>query len=532
MKPNQWFPGADLGLPDAERFRLWLSGLPRDRPGSAAQALIDELQRFRAAGSRQRSALLEAARETVLDLVREVERKLAVSPLPLEQELQLEFLAANALLKTVAAGHAGIAQEYRRKWIGIGHAKSVRLAVVQAMQFQAQRLVLAYRVYARGSKSAWSELHRLYRSARSGGFAGQIPPGTAASPERIYLDALLLDFAEPTKLAPGELEQVRLYIERHAALAEIEDAQAAARCPTNARFLLKAGETGAGRSLIRAGKTPIEEGDLVLNCNRLVARIKEQIGALESGIDPAHLGLPQAGNPPQCIELLGNLLRLWSATPKRRFSRQKFRPRVDLVVGLDSLWSYLAGPANRRRTDTLPVKVDTSEWSIGNESPGGFSLQYIAGNAAPVGVGEIVGLRPRELNAVYICLTRRVVTGDLQSLELGLQKLAPGGISTTIPLETEDGFGRRQARAVRVIVLPRLPSAGNGPAIIAPAQTLQPGVPVHLQQRGGTLRMRVDRLLDRSHGCEIFALTPSTGTLRTPRPPDAPAAAEGAAFPG
>lgn len=530
MKPNKWLSGAGQEAPDPERFRLWLAGLPMDRPGIAAQALMAELERYRATGSRQRNALLDAARETVFELVRKVEDRLSVCTLPLDQDLQLEFLAANALLKAVAAGHAGIARENRRKWIGIGYAKSIRHAVVQAMQFQARRLVLAYRVYARGSKSAWSELHRLYRAARSGGFAGQIPPGAEASPERIYLNALLLDFAEPTKLAPGELELVRSYIERHAALAEIQDAQAAARSGTDACFLLKAGEVCAGRSLVRAGRTPIVEDDLVLNCKRLVAHIKEQIGALESGSDPAQPGLPPSASLPQYIELLGNLHCLWNATPKRRFSRQKFKPRVDLVVGLDALWSYLAGPANRRRTDALPMKVDTSEWSIGNESPGGFSLQYLAGNAAPVHVGEIVGLRPRELNAVFICLTRRVVTGDLQSLELGLQKLAPGGVPTMISLESEDGSGHRQARAIRVIVLPRLPSAGNAPAIIAPALTLQPGVLVHLQQRGGALRLKVARLLDRCPGCEIFALTPDSGISRPLPTPDAPAASQSAAI--
>jgi hypothetical protein len=502
--------GAGADLLDVERFQAWLAALPMARPGVAAQALMNELLRFRGANSRTRVKLYEAALETVGRLVREVEKQLAASPLPLEQEVQLVFLATNALLKTLAACYAGVADEIAQKWIGIGFARPLRLATVRAMEFQALRLDLAYRVYARGSKSAWTELHRLYRIARNGGFASQKPAGAGASAEQIYVHALLMDFADPTKLAPGELERVRFYVSRHARYAQLEEAAAAKkdREGLDACFLIKPGDSRAGRALARIGNTPIEAGDMVLRCSRLLAKLQGQIGGLEKGVEPARLGLPLAARQPQYVALMRNLHRLWSAPPMRRYSRQKFKPRVDLVVGFDALWTCLAGPANRRRTDELPVKVDTSEWAIANESPGGFSLHYLAGNAAPVRVGEVVGLRPRDQSVVHVCLTRRVVTGDLQSLELGLQNLAPGGMPTMVSIESTDKRGHRQVRAVRVIVLPKLPSAGEGPALIAPAQTIQPGISVYLQQRNGPLRLRVSKPIEQCPGCEVFALLP------------------------
>lgn len=526
MNLNDFLAGnGNPGAFDPERFQAWLATLPADRPGVAAQALMNELRRFRAANSRTRIKLLEASLETAHKLVREVETRLAASPLPLEQSVQLMFIATNALLKMLAACYAEIADEINGKWIGIGFAKPLRLAVVRAIQFQAQRLDLAYRVYARGSKSAWTELHRLYRIARSGGFATHKPPGVQASAEQIYVHALLLDFAEPTKLAPGELDRVRFYVERHAKFALLEEAAGTKKgeASLDACFLIKAKDARAGRSLMRAGNTAVGPGDLVLRCNRLLAKLQGQIGGVERGIEPAKLGLPLAARQPNYLSLMRNLHRLWSAPPMRRFSRQKFKPRVDLVVGFDLLWTYLAGPANRRRTDALPVKIDTSEWAIGNESPGGFSLQYIAGNAAPVRVGEVVGLRPRDQSIVHICLTRRVVTGDLQSLELGLQNLAPGGMPTMVSLESTDRQGRTQARAVRVIVLAKLPSAGNGPALIAPAQALKPGVPVYLQQRNGPLRLWVGKPVEQCPGCEVFALVPYAPAAQPPASPESPA---------
>jgi cyclic-di-GMP-binding protein len=514
MKLNDLLPlGNGSASFDPERLQAWLGTLPYERPGVAAQALMNELKQFAKANSRTRLKLYEASLDTARKLVREVEKQLANSALPLEQDMQLVLIATNALLKSLAAGYAGVADEINHKWIGIGFAKPLRLAVVRAMEFQAQRLDLAYRVYARGSKSAWSEMHRLYRIARNGGFATHKPPEAQAGAEEIYVNALLLDFADPNKLAPGELERVRFYVERHARFALLDDAVAVRKKddePIDACFLIKPKDTRAGRSLVRAGKAPIESSDLVLRCNRLLAKLQGQITGIEKGVEPARLGLPLAARQPQYVALMRNLHRLWSAPPMRRFSRQKFKPRVDLVVGLDTLWTYLAGPANRRRTDDLPVKIDTSEWAIGNESPGGFSLLYIAGNAAPVKVGEVVGLRPRDQSTVHLCLTRRVVTGDLQSLELGLQKLAQGGTPTMVSLETTDKQGRKQVKAVRVIVLPRLPSAGDGPALIAPAQAIRPGVSVYLQQRNGPLRLSVTRPIEQSPSCDVFALIPFT----------------------
>ncbi len=529
MKLNELLPlGNGATNFDPDRFQAWLATLPFERPGVAAQALMHEVQQFAKANSRTRLKLYEATLDTARKLLREVERQLANCALPLEQDMQLVLIASNALLKTMAAGYAGVADEINHKWIGIGFAKPLRLAVVRAMEFQAQRLDLAYRVYARGSKSAWAEMHRLYRIARTGGFAAEKPPGTQLSAEQIYVNALLLDFAEPNKLAPGELERVRFYVERHARFALLEDAGAARKKEAesiDACFLIKPKDTRAGRSLVRAGKTPVEPNDLVLRCSRLLTKLQGQITGIERGVEPARLGLPLAAKQPQYVALMRSLHRLWSAPPMRRFSRQKFKPRVDLVVGLDTLWTYLAGPANRRRTDDRPVKVDTSEWTIGNESPGGFSLQYIAGNAAPVKVGEIVGLRPRDQSAVHLCLTRRVVTGDLQSLELGLQKLAPGGTPTMISLESTDRQGRKQVKAVRVIVLPKLPAAGDGPALIAPAQAIRPGVSVYLQQRNGPLRLSVARPIEQSPSCEVFALIPYTSAGQSQPVPGSAAAA-------
>ena len=502
--------------PDPDRFQVWLGTLPFDRPAVAARALVKELQRLRDASNvRTRLKMLEAAVESARRLAHESEKEISHATLPLSPELQQTFVAANGLLKMLAAAYAGIAEEISRKWIGIGFARPLRLAVVRAMQFQAQRLSLAYRVYARGSNSAWSDLHHLYRIARNGGFANITPPGTAATAEQIYVNALLLAFSEPTKMAPGELERVRFYVERHAKLAQLEEAPAAqpGEKPMDACFLIKPKEARAGRSLVRASKIAIEPGDLILRCNRLLAKLQGQIGGIERGIEPVKLGLPLAARQPQFTALLHNLHRLWSAPPLRRFSRHHFKPRVDIVVGFEALWTFLAGPAFHRRTAEGGLedrRLELSEWAIGNESPIGFSLQYIGGNGGPVCVGELVGMRPREQSTVHICITRRVVSSDLQHFELGLQKLAPVAVHTLITAFQAGASGSVSPRRLRAIILPRLPGQGNVLAFAVPSKTVTTGTRVRVPREGSEVMLQVAACIEQCPSCDIFALATPT----------------------
>ncbi|MCZ7655892.1 MAG: hypothetical protein M5R42_18945 [Rhodocyclaceae bacterium] len=224
-----------------------------------------------------------------------------------------------------------------------------------------------------------------------------------------------------------------------------------------------------------------------------------------------------------------NLHRLWSAPPRaasagRNSSRASTWSSVSTCCG-----PYLAGPANRRRTDALPVKIDTSEWAIGNRKPRGFPAIHRRqrGSGARRRGRRPAPARPERGD---ICLTRRVVTGDLQSLELGLQNLAPGGMPTMVSVETTDKQGRKQVKAVRVIILSRLPSAGDGPALIAPAQALKPGVSVYLQQRKGPLRLWVSKPVEQCPGCEVFALVPFTPAGQAPIPREAAATASDTAM--
>ena len=86
------------------------------------------------------------------------------------------------------------------------------------------------------------------------------------------------------------------------------------------------------------------------------------------------------------------------STATRRFSRMRFKPRADLVIGMLDVTLFLSSAAYRRRRDDGskrgPGAPAISEWALVDESPDGFGVRYIRGDIAAVEVGDVVALRP------------------------------------------------------------------------------------------------------------------------------------------
>jgi cyclic-di-GMP-binding protein len=509
---------------EPDQLEEWLAGLPSHQPLEATRALAQQLAHVRKAdlAVRTRLKLMETMRDKAESLLPPIEERLNHATLPLPPALQQAVVAVNALLKELASGYAATAARMSGKWYGLGFQKPLRIAVTQGLRLNLRRLRLAYRVYAHGSRSAWTGLHRLYGIARAAGIAAAAANG-AETPQRIYVEALLLAFAEPAKFAPGELDRVRLYIDRYGHLARLDAAATLGERREPAAFLIRPSEAASGRSLLKWGDRELQPGDLVLRCGALVEKVNAQIAGLERGTPPARLGLPKMAEQPQYAVMLHTLASLWGAPPLRSFRRLHFRPRVNAVVGFAALWSFIGGDAFRRRAqDGAPQAVphgDLTEWTVINESPDGFALRYVSGNATGVKVGEILGLRPRGGSAVHVCVARRAES-TVASLELGTQVLASRAVAATITLPGESAASAQNH--LRVILLPRMPAIGNAPALLAPPAALDRGIEFALPLRGKRVMMRIARRIEQTPSCEVYALESAGAQMGAPHE-DAPA---------
>jgi hypothetical protein len=492
-----------------EELHRWVDELLLAPPEKAAAELCAHLLRVRGTVNRHaRLRMLDMLVEPCRKVTEVFEAELNRAHHPLSLARQRQVVTGNELLKLHAACYRKTAEELSGKWLGLGFSKVLPGAVAQAMDLERRRITLAFRAYSAGSGSAWKSLHQLYGTARRGGFAEQVVAAAADSPTGLFVKSLLLAFAEPARLGPGELDRVRFYLDRHAGLTELHHAPGTVRelADRDGCFLIRKQDDGPGHALRKRNSPEVADGDLVLDCGPLLKKLREQIDGIEHGVLPSKLGLPTVARRPHYIVLLRNLLALWSVPPQRRHPRQHFMPRIDLVAGFDDLWSFIAGPAfSRRNGDFLSALASTSpgisEWTIANESPVGFALQHVSGAAGDLSVGALAGLRPKDRSVVHVCIVRRLVSGK-QRPALGLQKLAPFAVPTMITLRRSTGEGA----ASRAIVLLNVPSLSGGAAVIVRPNLLQSGIRIPFRNGDQRLTGMTGAPIMRCPAYDIFAL--------------------------
>jgi hypothetical protein len=492
----------------ADTLQSRLAGLAGEDPPEALlrvhQALRDVLSAETSV--RRRLKLLQLLTERAEPALVAVEYSLDNAVLPLSNQLQQSANSANHLLKVLGRGYADIATRITGKWAKLGFVAPLRSAVSRAMRAEARRVGLAYRVYSRGSSSAWVQMYRLYSMARVEGIdMAPSEPGQLA-PHRIYVDALLLALAEPNALSPVERRLVRAQIKTYGVLAKIKPASAISGS-RSARFLIRPGARTPAHPLRRLLPDMLKPYDFVLDCARLVPAIEGRMVEMQQ--EKLVVKPPQAQKQlAESEDVLTKLNVAWSAPRGRTNHRINMRPRVDVVVGFESIWGYLAGPAFRRRSEdepdtSVPIDLGQSEWSVLNISPEGLSLRYISGDTARISVGELVGVRQRDRRALDICVARHVQTADSNDLLLGLEGLGPRALPVTLGRHV----GNRQQR-YKAIVLTRMPKLQDAAGLLAPPEAVVIGTDIRVREAARELHTRVERKIDRIVSCELFMLSP------------------------
>ncbi|MBL8488806.1 MAG: hypothetical protein JNK22_17200 [Rhodocyclaceae bacterium] len=492
--------GGSRGDRESAALRAWLEGLAGSPPEEMATAIARRLPGLVAAQANHhmRLKLLDAFDVAVEQFLPDLERRIAGFPLPLGADHQAVALAADNLLKALALAYGAVAIGIESHKFGSGLAQLWRNAAARAIAARARRKVLACRVYAAPSPTSWRQMHRIYRRARLRGCAADERAGQSI--EATYVAALLFAFANPSKFSRRDQEAILGAIDRLGRLASLRPPTDAERARGGDRdlFLIPADEAGPGRPLHRVTASAIGPEGLILDCSRLASALREAAdGPAGHGLEPA---------------LAECLAGMWGGQQARRFSRVRFKPRADLVSGLERVVRFIEGEAlQRRRQDRGAAAASgrghengLSEWAIENESPDSYGLRFLKGDAGRLEVGDLIGMRPRESARVHVCLVRRVSNAGQTRLELGLQELAPGALAVEFIGSTPGEIGRG-------ILLPAMPAHGRLPGLVAPPGSVATGDDITLRREGSFRSYRAGRCLEACEGVELFGLEPPAG---------------------
>ncbi|MCP5268915.1 MAG: hypothetical protein H6943_07750 [Zoogloeaceae bacterium] len=483
---RNWLPlgRRDDNGDDAQTLRAWLD----EMSGAPTAELLESLALRLApmAGAQKnlhmRVKLIDTFDEIARDLLPPLEQELGQISLPLSPAMQAKALAADNLLKALASAYAAVLGSIEARHLASGLVQLAQQAAQQAIIALRRRQLLACRVYANPSASSWQHLHELHQTCVRLGLMGK--PRTGLPIEQLYYSTLLLAYADPGKFARTELDTLLDCAEIgagliHARAAEtIKDAH-----PETALFVVDPKSKDPGKPLVRTRASNPKEL-LYLDCTSLAAGIRSDIGA-KSRIDvqPHPWLFPKAPLP-----MLRTLAAMWGAQPTRRFSRMRFKPRADLVIGLFDVSLFLAGGAFRRRQndhDYRPGKSPAiSEWLLIDESPDGFGVRYRRGELGSIEVGDVVGIRPRESSQVQICLVRRVSNAGQARFEIGLQNLSPHALVVDVP--GLNGHGHSKG-----VLLPRMPAYNNAAGLLSVPGSVPAGLEIAYPAGDKTLHLKL-----------------------------------------
>jgi hypothetical protein len=445
-----------------------------------------------------RVKLIDTFDDIAQELLPPLEREIESATLPFSSQTQARALAADNLLKGLAAAYGGVAANIEERKLAGGLIPLLQHALQHAIVSLRRRQLLAYRAYATPSGASWQQLHDFYRTAFRLGLLGPSKSGHEIG--HLYISTLLIAYADPGKFARTDLDILLDCATRAAALVRMRRHDNAREIQTGTpMFVVAHGDTDPGKPLVRVGHTGGTDS-LYLDCSELSATIRSDIGAKTRLDMPHEWLLPKAS-----LAMLRTLAGMWGAQPTRRYSRMRFKPRADLVIGLLDISLFLTGAAYRRRRDDssrrTPRSPAISEWALVDESPDGFGVRYVKGDIGKIEVGDPVAIRPRESSQVQICLVRRVSNAGLGRYELGLQNISPQALVVELPATAD----KPRAKAV---LLPRMPAYGNAAGLLAMPGTLPPALDISYPAGDSLRHFSLGPRVDGNANTEFHLLQP------------------------
>lgn len=488
--------------PDGLRRRL--AALPNDDADAAGRGVLLELARFnRLPADRRHARTIEVYRSFVESLLPRLQARLEGIAPPIPRSACSHAHTIERLLKELAIAYVRLVNVLPTTWFGFGAKPLAHAPLVRAMDLLSRRLTLAYRLYARAPRGVWVSLHELFSLAQRWNLAARELSRPRTSPLAIYRKALLLAFADPARLPAGDVLRARDYIARFGEAAHIVRLSAAI-VPAGT-FVIDPRLDRPGIAAAKLAPAAGDERTLALHAVRLVDQLDQQVRQLEAGVSLDSLGLPPDGDATRYRALLTRLAANWAGARRNRAHRMRFRPRVELYLGFPGVWRMLEPPTAFGADDAASRASGggINEWVVVNESPGGFALRHIHGVVAALRIGDIVGVRSRERNEVYVCLVRWIQSAGADQLDIGLQQLAPRFAPVTY--RRTDG---RSITHMPMLYAQSSPQHNRVPILVAPARLLAPGREFSVNYFGTEIALRADRVLESTLQADLVQVAP------------------------
>jgi len=486
----------------------WLDEVMARGPVEAARVIGDSLAAINRVelGDSKRLELAERYWATAATLWPQLEKQFSKATHPLTGDALAAAKAALILSHELSVAYKRLLLHESEKRILLSGNRLLIALLHRCLQCVARVLVNSYLSYSPVPPKTWLDAHAIYAFARERGLHQHpiTPDQTDTTPERVYLQALLLALANPYGFLPGQLAIVVRYLQDYCHWAKLTDVAPVHRM-AKAVAIIPVGHDFPPFSANKGGS--IDGSKIFLLTFDLAFQIQEQLRALESGGE-VPIGIPKDPTGRlQYIALLKRLLRQWAIPPARQFNRLPSRARVVMCAGLSGVWQYSRGVhAGVAQAPTgLPPMTACQ---VINHTPAGYALRQIDANPTALRIGDLIALRVEGRQGLQVAMVRwfrNTLKGS--GLEFGCELLSDNPEAAAAA--TEDAVDGNLAP---VVVLPE-DRATPGPEA-SPPQILVPSGSFQVEQgislkRGGDAGFAVLlKLVEQGPGFELYDFAP------------------------
>ena len=484
----------------AAQVQAWIEAATRRDPIEAAGLIGDALAAINrvALSDARRLELTEKFYAAAVALWPILERNFARAAHPLTgSALEAAKVALTLSAELATAYKRLLLHEADKRLLLSGNRLLVAL-IHRCLQCTARILVNSYMSYAPVPPRTWHDAHAIYVHARARGLH-QTPIASDnpdATPERLYVQALLLALANPYGFLPAQLGQVIQYLQEHGHWAKITD-QAPVHRLAKAVAIVPVGHDFPPFSSNKGGN--VEGNKMFLLTFDLAFQLQEQLRTLDAG------GRPPAGFPAdpatvaQYTVLLRRLLRQWAIPPARQFNRLPSRARVVMCAGLPAVWQYSPG-AHLDIFNPPPGLPALNACQVVNHTPAGYALRQIDGAHAPLRVGDLIALRVEgrtSLQAAMVRWFRNTMKGA--GLDFGCELLSDSPEAAAGRLE-----GESDAPLLPMILIPDEGKDAAPAMALAPSGAFQVEQAISLHRAKAVGTAVLTKLVEQGPGFDLF----------------------------
>lgn len=550
--PKRNPPPADYALSDPRRAEKWFDSLPQANIGELARQTYQALTEFNRVEMPDSIRLQIAERfvATVDYLGTNLERHFLDTAFPLAPKAEKVAALVRELNAELAVSYKIVIE---RILGGIHEADDQRLLVIalqRALRYLGRtqfRAVLVYQPWPAGS---WREAHAIHGYAVQQGLESvpvrdrlEDSRSPAATVGEIYRQMIVLAAAEPQRLRQREMQRVFENGGRWGKALSFIPAEDTETRPTH-RLI----DTAADKEplLVERFNEPTRGRYLLVDLAPLAATVEAELAGTES---------TEAPQPPTAVlatTLLRRLADHWAKPARRRFSRTRLVFELRVVVGLSAIHDELMqmktvgtrpgapppsllqerdlyalaplgldlqvsdpdvlGPATQaiawKSPEDAEPAPDAPSFNVrtANESAGGYCIEWHAGNAPRMRVGEVLGIQTVTEDPQFsVGLIRWIQYAGRDTLRVGVELVAPqcDAVDSFVG-DIKGAQDRRKLKTEPALLLPAFPAAGRPATVLVPTINRKQGDVMWLLSPQRDQLVRLDELVEATGVCARF----------------------------